>query len=266
VYPLEEFTGEMLIKDWADVPSFDAGLRTGGGETKWVRPETFFGQLGEVLRTVPPQGGEQALYAQFGALLDAGRRDPQIRQQADKAFTEADAAFAANAMLWKYNGAEAGNGWNRPVNNSQWGLDYHNRAATARSNMFENRPGETQYFYTDTDAEGGQLTGDHTYQVTFGPGGLPPVAGFWSLTMYNEDHFFYPNDLRRYSLGTKNKLLTYGPDGSLSLYAGHTSPGPDHESNWLPAPDGTFSRYLRAYGGQTGITGGTWTPPVITKQ
>jgi hypothetical protein len=57
------------------------------------------------------------------------------------------------------------------------------------------------------------------YTITFPAGALPPVQGFWSLTLYNEHHFFHPNDLKRYSLGTKNKNLHYAPDGSLSLTA-----------------------------------------------
>jgi len=36
---------------------------------------------------------------------------------------------------------------------------------------------------------------------------LPPVQGFWSLTLYNEHHFFHPNELDRYSFGTKIKNL-----------------------------------------------------------
>ena len=75
---------------------------------------------------------------------------------------------------------------------------------------------------------------------------MPPVKGFWSLTLYNDVHLFNPNPLKRYSLGTKNKNLKYNADGSLTLYAGAKSPGKDKESNWLPAPDGTFSLYIRA--------------------
>ena len=52
---------------------------------------------------------------------------------------------------WKHNGRPAGNGWNRSTNNAQWGIDYFNRTGTAKSNMFDNRPNETQYFYTDYD-------------------------------------------------------------------------------------------------------------------
>jgi hypothetical protein len=48
---------------------------------------------------------------------------------------------------------------------------------------------------------------------------------------YNAEHFFHPNDLKRYSLGTKNKSLKRNADGSLTLYAGAKSPGKDKESN-----------------------------------
>ena len=131
--------------------------------------------------------------------------------------------------------------------------------------MFDNRPNETQYFYTDYTTDGVKLAGTDTFTVTFEAGQLPPVKGFWSVTLYNDTHFFHPNELNRYSLGTKNKTLAFGDDGSLILYAGPTSPGEDLESNWLPSPDGEFSLYIRAYWGEPGITEGTWTPPVIAK-
>ena len=69
-------------------------------------------------------------------------------------------------------------------------------------------------------------------------------------TLYNEHDFIHPNELKRYSLGTKNKNLKRNPDGSLTLYAGAESPGGDNEANWLPAPEGHFSLYIRAYWGK----------------
>jgi hypothetical protein len=93
--------------------------------------------------------------------------------------------------------------------------------------------------------------------------GRVPVKGFWSLTLYNSLHMFHPNALQRYSLGTKNKTLKYNADGSLPLYASTNSPGKDMESNWLPAPNGTFSLYIRAYWADKVILDGTWQPPVV---
>lgn len=164
---------------------------------------------------------------------------------------------------WKHNGKPAGNGWNRSTNNAEFGIDYYDRAGTAKSNMFDNRPTETQYFYTDDDFAGKSLEGGKTYAITFAAGEEPPVNGFWSLTLYNANHFFHPNDLKRYSLGTKNQTLKRNSDGSLTLYAGTKSPGADKASNWLPAPDGKFSLYIRAYWGKEPILNGSWQPPKI---
>ena len=98
-------------------------------------------------------------------------------------------------------------------------------------------------------------------------GQLPPVKGFWSLTLYNEVHFFNPNPLKRYSLGTKNKNLKYNADGSLTLYAGAKSPGKDKESNWLPAPERRRSRSTSVPIGRTrAILDGTWQPPLIEEE
>ena len=268
VYPLADYTpGEMRTKDWSDVPTFDAGPRSAdAGETRWVEPDTFFERLGEVLATMPPLPGEEALYAQFGALIDAGRQDPSVAEQMLNAARAADAGFVEQAMRWEYNGKPAGNGWNRSQHNSEWGLDYQNRATTSKSNMFENRPTETQYFYTDVDTDGAPLTGERSYELTFAASQLPPVDGFWSLTMYTATHFFHPNDLDRYSLGTKNKTLITGDDGSLTLYAGSEPPGSDREANWLPAPAGPFSLYLRAYGGKQRIVDGSWRPPIVARR
>ena len=46
---------------------------------------------------------------------------------------------------------------------------------------------------------------------------LEPVRGFWSLILYNEHHFFHPNDLKRYSLGTKNKNLKRNSIGMYGM-------------------------------------------------
>ena len=151
------------------------------------------------------------------------------------------------------------------MNNAQWGTDYLNRTGTARSNMYDNRPEETKYIYTDDDSQGRQLNGQNAYAITFANGQVPPVKGFWSLTLYNDVHLFNPNPLGRYSLGTKNKNLKYNADGSLTLYAGAQSPGKDKESNWLPAPSGTFSLYIRAYWAEKAILDGTWAPPKIER-
>jgi hypothetical protein len=261
-YPLKDFTGKMRTIEWAKVPNIP-GPQSSGGETKWVVPEKFFDQFGEALTIASPRPGEEAMYAQFRLLLDLATKDPELKKVLVDSAIETEEKVIKPFIQWKHNGHSAGNGWNRSANNAEFGFDYFNRTATSKSNMFENRPSETQYFYTDFDGAGEQLHGSNTYEVKFAKGQEPPVNGFWSMTMYNEHHFFHPNNLKRYSLGTKNKSLKRGSDGSLTLYAGASSPGADKESNWLPAPDGPFSLYIRAYWGKQGILDGSWKPPVI---
>jgi len=55
---------------------------------------------------------------------------------------------------------------------------------------------------------------------------------------------------------------------SVTLYFQNESPGPDKESNWLPAPKGDFIAMLRMYWpkpGDPSILNGTWTPPAVEK-
>jgi hypothetical protein len=263
VYPLSQFDGKMKTKDWSKLPHFPAPKSSGKGETKWVNPATFFDELPAVMKSVPPLPGEEALYNWIGSVLEAAAKDPKIKQTLKETAVAAESELISPFLQWRYNGRAAGNGWNSPVNNAQWGTDYLNRTAIARSNIYENRPQETKYIYTDNDSKGTQLNGQSNYSVTFPKGQLPPVKGFWSLTLYNAEHFYNTNPLNRYSLGTKNKTLKYNADGSLTLYAGAKSPGKDKESNWLPAPNGTFSLYIRAYWADKAIIDGTWQPPTI---
>jgi hypothetical protein len=264
-YPLSEFDGKMKTTDWSKLPHFPAPTSSGKSETKWVNPETFFDELPAVMKEVPPLPGEEALYNWINSVLEAAARDPQVKKTLTETAIAAENDMITPFLQWRYNGQPAGNGWNSPTNNAQWGTDYLNRTGTAKSNMYDNRPVETKYIYTDNDSQGKPLDGNNTYEITFAKGGVPPVKGFWSVTLYNAEHFFNPNPLDRYSLGTKNKNLNYNPDGSLTLYAGAQSPGKDKENNWLPAPNGTFSLYLRAYWPDEAILDGTWKPPVIVQ-
>jgi hypothetical protein len=265
VYLLSQFDGKMKIKDWSKLPHFPAPKSTGKGETKWVNPETYFNELPAVMKHVPPLPGEESLYAWIGSVLAAAEKNPAIMQTLKQTAVAAENEILPAYLQWRYNGRAAGNGWNSAVNNAKWGTDYLNRTATGKSNIYENRPEETKYIYTDNDHQGQPLKGQNTYAITFPKGQVPPVKGFWSLTLYNAEHFYHDNPLKRYSLGTKNKNLKLNEDGSLTLYASATSPGKDKESNWLPAPTGTFSLYIRAYWPEQATLDGTWTPPVVQK-
>jgi len=55
----------------------------------------------------------------------------------------------------------------------------------------------------DFDESGNRLDGRNNYTLTFAKGELPPAQAFWSLSAYNEHHFFTPNSINRYSWGQK---------------------------------------------------------------
>jgi len=151
--------------------------------------------------------------------------------------------------------------WTTVVNSAEFGTDYYTRTAVAKSNILINRPRETRYFYQDLDRRGARLTGAERYTVTFKE--TPPVDGFWSITLYNKHHFFAPNDINRFSLGTKSKGLRYEADGSLVIYVQNERPDADKVSNWLPSPAEEFSLFIRAYWPLAPIQVGRWTPPPV---
>jgi hypothetical protein len=234
------------------------------GETKWVIPEKFFDELPQVMNDIPPLPGEESLYLTLRSVLDAAAKYPKIKETLQKTAIAQEKELMGPLFEFHNNGRPVGNGWTSPPNGARWSVDYLSRAATARSNMYDNAPQETRYIYTDFDSQGARLNGAHAYTVTFPAGQTPPVNGFWSLTLYNDRHFFSSNQLHRYSLGTKSKSMQTGADGSLTLYVQSGTPGKDKETNWLPAPKNAhFSLYIRAYWPKPEIMEEEWTPPEI---
>ena len=147
-YPLSQFDGKMKSFEYANIPAIGDKPDASSGETKWVIPEKFFDQFSNVLDKVPPLPGEEAMYAQFRHLVEAGKKKPEIRKWMDETAVETDKTVITEFFKWKNNGVPAGNGWNRSKHNAEFGVDYYNRTGTAKSNMFDNKPNETQYFYT----------------------------------------------------------------------------------------------------------------------
>jgi hypothetical protein len=271
VYPLSTYDGRPKTKVWANVPHFNTAAPSSAGaaaapEIKWVDPETFFDELPEIVDQVPALPGEEARYAMMRALFAAARADPAIKAAIKRAAVEAEEKLIAPLFDFRTNGPRLPGGWNSPPQGAAWGFDYLTRAATAKSNMYVNQPTETRYFFLEVDRDGSRLDGKSAYTLTFPSGGLPPVNGFWSLTMYDPNHFFAPNDLRRYSVGTKNlRAMAPNPDGSLTLYIQHDSPGAGKEANWLPAPTSEFEMTIRTYWPKAEVNEGRWTPPPAIK-
>jgi len=110
-----------------------------------------------------------------------------------------------------------------------------------------------------------KYSGANKYVMHFKKGELPPVNGFWSITMYDADYFFVPNPIDRYTVSSRNKF-TANADGSIDVYVQHDSPGKDKEANWLPAPSGELVLMMRLYWPTEtppSLLDGTWKPPEV---
>jgi len=266
MYPLAEYDGKMKRFDWRQVKKLPSATASGETETQWVFPEKFFDELPAVLADAPPMPGEEARYGQMRALLEAIKANPALKSSLVGTVAEVDDQLIKPLFQFRNYGQQLPHNWTTISNEAAFGTDYFTRTAVAKSNILVNSPNETKYFYQDLDASGARLNGANRYTVTFPDSQTPPVNGFWSLTLYNEHHFFVPNDLKRYSLGTKNKTLTKNPDGSLTLYVQADPPSEAQRANWLPAPKGgDFSLYIRTYWPKAAVIDGTWTPPPVQR-
>jgi hypothetical protein len=265
MYPLSQYDGKMKTRDFSKSPHFPLPKAATKGEHQWVNPQTYFEELPMVMNEVPPLPGEQALYGWIRSVWDAAAKNPEVRKALVESFVAADADLVKPLFNFQYVGRPAGNGWTAVADAAAFGTDYLNRTAVSKSSMYANTAAETQYQMRELESQGKPLDGRNRYTVTFPKGQIPPVKGFWSLTLYNDEKFFFANPLNRFSLGTKNKTLKYGADGSLTLYLSAKSPGAEHESNWLPAPAGPFSLLLRLYWPDPSVLEGKWIAPDVVQ-
>ena len=265
MYPLSEYDGKLKSVDWAKLPH-KPGEMGGPRETQWVFPEKFFDELEAVFADAPPLPGEEARYEQVLSLLEIVKNNPALKKAMTEAATEAEKDLVEPLFEFRSFGLQLPHHWSTIANGANFGTDYLTRTATAKSNILVNAPVQAKYFYQDLDKDGSRLNGDSNYTVTFANGQTPPVNGFWSLTLYSQYHFFVPNEINRFSVGTKNKGLKFNSDGSLTFYVQSDPPPQEQRNNWLPSPKSEdFSLFMRAYWPKDEVLNGSWTPPPVVK-
>jgi hypothetical protein len=117
------------------------------------------------------------------------------------------------------------------------------------------------------DEDGEELDGSkHNYTVHFEADQLPPVKAFWSFTMYKlPEQLLVANEIDRYIIASNTQGLKYNADGSLDIYIQKENPGPERESNWLPAHNGPFSLQARFYWPEPESLDPLYVPPVVQK-
>lgn len=231
----------------------------------------FFDALGTALAQNPPPRRDAPILRELRSVgIGPGLR-PSREHLSAATLRGLRAAVAAGPghvhdlrLLFGLRSALIHNGWFVPPSDiADYGTNYALRAVVAAYGIAANRPAEAMYIVGATDPSIALLNGANDYVIHFLPGQLPPARYFWSLTMYDEAFFLVANPLGRYELGDRTPGLRRNPDGSLDIYL-QRNPPPGHESNWLPAPAGTFEVTLRLYGPLPSALSGRYPwPPIV---
>ncbi|MBW9103989.1 DUF1214 domain-containing protein [Paraburkholderia phenoliruptrix] len=159
-------------------------------------------------------------------------------------------------------------GWARPGVVGEYGIDYLTRTLVNYRGIWANIKPEVLYYRGAADSTGAELNGDNVYTLTFPKDALPArfAKYFWSVIAVDSTRFrVLPNPLKKYLINEQSGL-TYGPDGSLTLYFAAEKPANAPEGNWLPTPRGAKYRLtFRYYGPLEGVANGTYYPPALMK-
>jgi hypothetical protein len=233
----------------------------------------YFTLLAELLKTNPPTEADAPMVeklAQIGIVpgqdFDKSKFNPSFVKRLP------EVAFARIMLHFKFSDGDIQNinGWGFTTKTGIYGTNYVQRALITAIGLGANRPQDASY-PTSTKSHGDVIKrayhGSEKYVLTFKKGQTPPVGGFWSITMYDENYFFVDNPLNRYSISARQQLKA-NADGSIDLLFQNESPGADKESNWLPAPKGKFILMMRLYWpneSNPSIIDGSWVIPPAKK-
>ena len=267
VEPLSAFLGQPAVAP-APAIEFIAPLTPDQQRTS---PE-FFRILDFALQFAPTHPSEVALRERFKQIgvgadkpFDPATLTPEVRD----AITAGIADGVAAQAEFTQSQVQTGKVTSGQVFGSRefLGNDYMRRMTAAVLGIYGNSQAEAMYPMYRTDAQGAALDGAHGYTLRFAPGQLPPVNAFWSLTMYElPSSLLVDNPINRYLINSPMlDDMVKDADGGLTIHIQHTSPGPDKEANWLPAPAGPFWIAMRLYWPKEDALDGKWTAPPLEK-
>ncbi len=157
---------------------------------------TFFESLREVLEQVPPLQGEETFHDQLKLTLEHVFNDDEKRALLGQLGEQFERELVMPHFDFRNVGSQLPHGWTTVKNAAEFGTDYISRMAVAKSNIFVNRPREAKYFYLEVDKYGARLNGSRQYEIVLNHDQLPQNRGFWSLTVYDENHQLVELDRR----------------------------------------------------------------------
>lgn len=208
-----------------------------------------FAVAGITAGATPSASTDPLVQAALAAAAQAGER------LVDKSYETIQSESREEHDGWSFSRANAGD----------FGRDYAYRATVASAGLASNVRSEAFYPQAHVDSDGKPLKGTRDYVVKFAAGELPPVRAFWSMTMYDSDHWLVDNPIDRYAVGDRTDGLIYGKGGSLKIYISHDAPAGAKAANWLPSPEGSFQLNLRLYEPQPSAYSGKWEPPRVIR-
>lgn len=262
-----------LLADWGKTPrkteqTIDPSIdtRTEPPRLTGNMPAVEFFRYGTELMTLhPPHVTDWSIIARMRRIgLEPGRFD-ESKARAD--LLAEGAAAGLKLMQDKAPTlARIIDGWQMNTDTmGVYGNFYLKRAIVAHVGLGANQIEDAIYPLNVADADGRPVMAENSYILRFGKDELPPVGAFWSLTMYDAEGFQVANPLDRFAIGDRD-ALQYHAYGALDLYIQHENPGPDKESNWLPAPkSGQLGLTLRLYAPKPQVADGRWNPPPIRR-
>jgi hypothetical protein len=229
----------------------------------------FFNLLNFVLQFCPTVPSEKDLMARFarigvgaGKTFDASKLSPEMKTAIEQGMADAWTDFANLQKRIDAGEVTLGEmfGTREYLKNN-----YLYRMAAAALGIYGNSKQEAMYPVYAIDADGKKLDGANRYTLRFAPGQLPPVNAFWSLTMYElPASLLTANPINRYLINSPMlPQLKRDADGGLTLLIQNESPGADKEANWLPAPKGPFTMYMRLYWPKDEALEGKWKQPPL---
>jgi hypothetical protein len=259
-------------KDWTPPegkvdPSID--MKTAVRDQVNALPATdYFALLADLLKRNPPAAADADALARFAeiGLVPGKDFDPQhIEPRWQKRIPEVSNARIMLHFKFSDGDVRTINGWGYTTKTGLYGTNYLQRALITAIGLGANRPEDAVYPTSVRPSMVRTYDGGKAYTLRFEKGQLPPVKGFWSVTMYDENYFFVENPINRYSMSVRTNPVM-GEDGSLTIYIQNASPGDDKQANWLPAPKGRFILMMRLYWPQEekpSILDGSWVIPRV---
>ncbi|QGN00060.1 DUF1254 domain-containing protein [Methylocystis parvus] len=229
----------------------------------------FFSMFAELMKTNPPHANDNPILDRMKRIgIEPGKSfklTSAPKEVQDALNSAPTVALPQIKEAWRKAGVLA-NGWRTNMTAiGTYGTDYLHRAGVAYGGYGANAIEDALYPTAFADANGQPFSSDRRYVLHFAKDQIPPVRGFWSLTMYDERQLFTANAIDRYAIGDRDKLA-FNADGSLDLYIQRESPGKEKESNWLPAPEsGSFTMNLRLYWPKAEVLNGSWAPPPVKR-